>query len=58
MCVLTLLATGEGQNIIGRKTFSELRQGVARMAAAMKAIGIHKGDRVAGRFLFSCLSSS
>jgi acetoacetyl-CoA synthetase len=39
---------GEGQKSVVKKTFSELRKTVARFAAAMRAMGVAKGDRVVG----------
>ena len=33
-----------------KKTHKELRDAVAQFAAAMKAMGITKGDRVVGKF--------
>ncbi|KAL8569148.1 hypothetical protein ACOMHN_020275 [Nucella lapillus] len=43
-----IYATGEGQGRVVKKTHRELRDSVARFAAAMRAMGIRKGDRVVG----------
>ena len=42
--------TGEGQTEVSKKTHKELRDAVAKFAAAMRAMGITKGDRVVGKF--------
>jgi acyl-coenzyme A synthetase/AMP-(fatty) acid ligase len=34
---------------VRQRTFAELNADVAQLAAAMKAIGIQKGDRVVGK---------
>ncbi|XP_029422383.1 acetoacetyl-CoA synthetase isoform X2 [Nannospalax galili] len=42
------LALGEGREEIVKVTFEELRQQVALFAAAMRKMGVKKGDRVVG----------
>ena len=39
----------EGRDEVRRRTFAELYDEVAVYAAAMKKMGIEKGDRVVGR---------
>jgi acyl-coenzyme A synthetase/AMP-(fatty) acid ligase len=55
---------GEGCDGVRQRTFAELYDDVARLAAAMKAVGVQQGDRVVGLFFsynfaqlqfFSCL---
>lgn len=43
------LSAGEGREEIVKVTFEELRQQVALFAAAMRKMGVRKGDRVVGR---------
>ena len=43
------MSSGEGQTEVVNKTHKELRAAVAQFAAAMKAMGISKGDRVVGK---------
>ena len=51
---LSVPSPGEGQTQVEKKTFRELRSAVEQYAAAMKAMGISKGDRVVGELgLFS-----
>jgi len=45
-----LLVADEGSSEVRRRTFAELYADVARLAAAMKSIGIKAGDRVVGQF--------
>lgn len=53
---IAIYATGEGQDKIVKKTFKELRNSVAQYAAAMRAIGIRKGDRVVG-YIPNCVEA-
>ena len=46
---------GEGSTEIKKTTFRQLRQNVAKFAAAMKAMGIQNGDRVVGKSYMSCV---
>ncbi len=39
---------GEGCEVVRQRTFAELYDDVAQLAAAMRAIGIRPGDRVVG----------
>lgn len=43
-----LAPPGEGSEEIAKVTFQELRQQVALFAAAMRKMGVKKGDRVVG----------
>ncbi|BFZ04719.1 hypothetical protein BsWGS_07758 [Bradybaena similaris] len=45
---VAIYSTGEGQTSVKRKTHRELRQSVAAYAAAMRHMGVQKGDRVVG----------
>lgn len=44
-----VLFSGEGREEIVKVTFGELRQQVALFAAAMRKMGVKKGDRVVGK---------
>lgn len=44
-----VLFSGEGREEIVKVTFEELRQQVALYAAAMRKMGVKKGDRVVGK---------
>ena len=43
--------TTEGSQI-RKVTFSQLRRDIAQFASAMKRMGVQKGDRVVGKFVF------
>ncbi|CAG5124946.1 unnamed protein product [Candidula unifasciata] len=45
---VAVYSTGEGRSSVRRKTHRELRQSVAAYAAAMRHMGVQKGDRVVG----------
>ena len=45
-----VLATDEGSSDVRQRTFAQLYSDVAQLAAAMKSVGIHPGDRVVGEF--------
>ena len=45
---IPLLFPGEGKEEIAKVTFEELRQQVALFAAAMRKMGVRRGDRVVG----------
>lgn len=47
--VCLFLSPGEGKEEIVKVTFEELRQEVALFAAAMRKMGVKKGDRVVGK---------
>ncbi|GAB6030254.1 hypothetical protein CHUAL_005930 [Chamberlinius hualienensis] len=53
---VALYATGEGGANVKSRTFDELRQRVAMFAAAMKSVGVKKGDRVAG-YIPNCMEA-
>ncbi|KAK7087117.1 acetoacetyl-CoA synthetase-like [Littorina saxatilis] len=52
---VAVYATGEGQSVVS-KTHEELRQSVAQYAAAMRAMGVTKGDRVVG-YIPNCVEA-
>ncbi|XP_059174105.1 acetoacetyl-CoA synthetase-like [Physella acuta] len=54
--MIAVYATGEGQKEVKRKTHKELRQYVAQFAAAMKKLGVQKGDRVVG-YIPNCIEA-
>lgn len=47
--MVLVLSSGEGREEIAKVTFEELRQQVALFAAAMRKMGVKKGDRVVGK---------
>ncbi|KAK7494055.1 hypothetical protein BaRGS_00014713 [Batillaria attramentaria] len=53
---VAIYATGEGHGEVITKTHAELRASVARYAAAMRAMGITKGDRVVG-YISNCVEA-
>ena len=47
--IFCFVCLGEGRDTVETRTFHELKQRVAKFAAAMKKMGIKKGDRVVGK---------
>ena len=45
------MIAGEGEKEVRKLTFAELRDRVAMYAAALKAVGVQKGDCVVGTYV-------
>ncbi|XP_025089979.1 acetoacetyl-CoA synthetase-like isoform X2 [Pomacea canaliculata] len=53
---IAIYSAGEGQPVPVKKTHRQLRQSVALFAAAMRAMGVKKGDRVVG-YMPNCVET-